>query len=333
MKFSVCLATGYEGLVYPIGFCEPADLIKTAVLCEKLGYDAVWGNDHITTQHYVREIFPDPPNFYDVLITLAMVAQATTRLRVGTSLLVLPMREPVYLAKQVMTLDALSGGRFTLAVGIGAYREEFEAWAGKRFPHAHRGEMLEEGLAALHTLINDRVSSLDGKYYSFTNIEMFPKPKQKPFALYIGGHNMAAVERAAKIGQGWLPGWRPFHEIAERIRQLRERASELGRDPAQVEVAPQFSLLIGKTDEQAEQTYMQSGLVAHRKSLAYTGRDPAHQVTGNLVGSPAHIIDKIHQLKDMGVDHCAAMAIAVSTQQQYIEQVHWFAEEIMPHCR
>jgi len=134
MKFSVCLATGYEGLVYPIPFCEPQDLIKTGVLCEKLGYDAVFGNDHITTQHYVRETFPEPPNFYDVLITLAMVAQATTKLRVGTSLLVMPMREPVYLAKQVATLDQLSGGRFIMAVGLGAYREEFEAWAGNRFP-------------------------------------------------------------------------------------------------------------------------------------------------------------------------------------------------------
>jgi probable F420-dependent oxidoreductase len=333
MKFSVCLATGYEGLVYPIPFCAPQELIKTGVLCEKLGYDAVWGNDHVTTQHYVREIFRDPPSFYDVLITLAMVAQATTRLRVGTALLVMPMREPVFLAKQVATLDQLSGGRFTLAVGIGAYREEFEAWAGKRFPKAHRGEMLEEGLAAFHTLINDRISSFDGKYYSFANLEMFPKPKQKPFALYIGGHNMEAIDRAAKLGQGWLPGWRPFHEIAERTKHLRGRASELGRDPRSIEVAPQFSLLIGKTNEQAEATYMQSGLVAHRKSLAHTGRDPAHQVTGNLVGSPQLIIDKIHQLAAMGVDHCAAMAIAVNTHAQYVEQLHWFAEEIMPHCR
>ncbi len=333
MKFSVCLATGYEGLVYPIPFCEPQDLIKTAVLCEQLGFDAVFGNDHITTQKYVREIFPQPPNFYDVLITLAMVAQATTKLRVGTSLLVMPMREPVYLAKQVATLDQLSNGRFILAVGLGAYREEFEAWAGKRFPHAHRGEMLEEGLAAFNTLINDKVSSFDGKYYSFSELELFPKPKQNPFALYIGGHNMAAIDRAAKIGRGWLPGWRPFNEIAERTAELKRRAAAAGRDPAEIEVAPQFSLLIGKTDAEAEATYMKSGLVAHRKSLAYTGRDPAFQVTGNLVGSPQLIIDKIHQLKAMGVDHCAAMALAVNSQSEYVEQLHWFAEDIMPHCR
>jgi alkanesulfonate monooxygenase SsuD/methylene tetrahydromethanopterin reductase-like flavin-dependent oxidoreductase (luciferase family) len=161
---------------------------------------------------------------------------------------------------------------------------------------------------------------------------MFPKPKA-PFALYIGGHNMAAIERAAKIGRGWLPGWRPFHEIAERIMELHRLAETNGRDPKEIEVAPQFSLLIGKTDAQAEETYMQSGLVAHRKSLAYTGRDPAHQVTGNLVGSPQLIVDKIHELKAMGVDHCSAMAIAVNSEQEYIEQIHWFAEEIMPHCR
>jgi probable F420-dependent oxidoreductase len=333
MKFSVCLSTGYEGLVYPIPFCEPQALIKHAVLCEQLGYDGVFGNDHITTQHYVRDIFPEPPNFYDVLITLAMAGQATSRIQLGTSLLVMPMREPVYLAKQVATIDQMTNGRFILAVGLGAYREEFEAWAGNRYPNAHRGEMLDEGLAAFQCLINERVSTFAGKYYSFTNLEMFPKPKQKPFALYIGGHNMAAIERAAKFGRGWLPGWRPFHEIAERIQELHRLAEANGRDPKEIEVAPQFSLLIGKTDAQAEETYMQSGLVAHRKSLAYTGRDPAHQVTGNLVGSPQLIIDKIHELKAMGVDHCSAMAIAVNSEQEYIEQINWFAEDIMPHCR
>src|SRR5579872_5865455 len=124
MKFSVCLVTGYEGLAYPIPFCEPQDLIRAGKLCEQLGYDGVWGNDHITTQNYVRQLYSEPPNFYDVMITMAMIAQATTTLRVGTALLVMPMREPVYLAKQVATIDQLSGGRFTLGVGLGAYREE-----------------------------------------------------------------------------------------------------------------------------------------------------------------------------------------------------------------
>ncbi|MGB6535789.1 MAG: TIGR03619 family F420-dependent LLM class oxidoreductase [Xanthobacteraceae bacterium] len=333
MKFSVCLATGYEGVAYPIPFCEPQDLIRVARLCEQLGYDGVWGNDHITTQDYVRRLYSEPPNFYEVLITMAMIAQATTTLRVGTSLLVMPMREPVYLAKQVATLDQLSGGRFTLAIGLGAYREEFDAWAGNRYPHARRGDMLDEGIAAFNTLITDRVSSFDGKFYSFKNLEMFPKPKQKPFPLFIGGHNLESLNRTARFGRGWLPGWRPFDEIAERIQIIRRRAAELGRNPDDIEMAPQFSLHLGKTVEQAEQTYMKSGIVAHRVSLAHTGRDPAYQITGNLVGSPQSVIEKINMLKAMGVDHCSAMAVAVNNHDEFIEQIQWFAAEVMPHFK
>jgi len=76
-----------------------------------------------------------------------------------------------------------------------AYKE-FEAWVGSRYPHAHRGEMMEEGLAIFRSLITDKVSSFAGKYYSYNNIEMFPKPKQNPFPLFIGGHNLNRVERA-----------------------------------------------------------------------------------------------------------------------------------------
>ncbi len=333
MKYSVCLATGYEGLAYPVNFCAPQDLVRQAQLAEKLGYDSVWGNDHITPPVYVRDHVKGSPNFYDVLITLAMIAQATTTLRVGTALLVMPNREPVYLAKQVCTIDQMSGGRFMMAVGIGAYREEFEAWVGNRYPGAHRGEMMEEGLAIFRSLITDKVSSFNGKYYSYKDIEMFPKPMQNPFPLFIGGHSLKTVERAAEIGRGWLPGWRPFREIEERIAALHRHAEAVGRNPKDIEVAPQFSLLIGKTQEAAERTYMQSGLVAHRVSLAHTGRDPVHQVTANLVGSPQHIVEKIHQLKAMGVDHCAAMAVAVNTQEELLEQLHWFAEEVMPHVK
>ena len=72
MKFSISLPTGFEGVMYPIPFVEPGDFVRMAQLCEKLGYDSVWGNDHITSQHYVRELFPDKaPNFYEVLVTLA----------------------------------------------------------------------------------------------------------------------------------------------------------------------------------------------------------------------------------------------------------------------
>jgi alkanesulfonate monooxygenase SsuD/methylene tetrahydromethanopterin reductase-like flavin-dependent oxidoreductase (luciferase family) len=113
MKFSVCLTTGFEGVMVPIGFAQPADLVRQAQRCEAHGYDSVWGNDHITTQDYVRNLHPGAvPNFYEPIITLATIAGATSRIGLGTALTVLPMRDPVYLAKEALTLDRMSGGRF-----------------------------------------------------------------------------------------------------------------------------------------------------------------------------------------------------------------------------
>jgi probable F420-dependent oxidoreductase len=329
VKFSISLPTGFEGVMYPIPFVDPADFVRLATLCERLGYHSVWGNDHITTQDYVRGLFPGtPPNFYELLTVLSFCAAATTTLKVGTAVAVLPMRDPFWLAKQAATIDQMSGGRLILGVGIGAYREEFAAWAPRLSKDARRGDMLDEGLALMQRLFAELRVTHDGKYYACRDIEMFPKPKQKPFALFVGGHNMENVERAARVGAGWLPGWRPWPELAERIKVLKERAAELGRDPSEIEIAPQFSVTVAKTAEEAEQRYMASGLVAHRKSLAYTGRDLSKQVVANRIGSPDMIREKVAGLKAIGVDHACALMIPADSIGEFEEQVQWFAETV-----
>lgn len=330
MKFSVCLSTGFEGVMYPIPFAGPEDFIAQAILAEGLGYDSVWGNDHITTQDYVRKLYPGKqPNFYEPLVVLASIAAATTKLKLGTALCVLPMRDPVYLAKQAITLDQMSKGRFIMAVGLGAYREEFLAWGGSRVADARRGDMMDEGLEAIMKLFNEESASHEGKYYAFKDVEMYPKSVAQPFPLYIGGHNLEAVERAAKYGQGWLPGWRPLIELEQRIADLKKRATELGRDPSTIEIAPQFSATIDKTPEAAEKRYMESGLVAHRVSLSYTGRDLSHQVTANLVGSPESILEKVEILRSIGIDHCSALMFPAESVQEMNEQMEWFATDVM----
>jgi probable F420-dependent oxidoreductase len=330
MKFSISVNTCFEGVMYPIPFGGPADMVRQAQLCDALGYDSVWGNDHITTQNYVRTLFPgQAPNFYEPMIVLAAIAAVTQHLRLGTALTVLPMRDPVYLAKQAITLDQMSGGRFVLGVGVGAYREEFLAWGGSRVAGARRGDLMDEGLAALKILFTEPSCSFAGKHYSFENVELAPKSIRQPFPLFVGGHNLAAVERAARYGQGWLPGWRPFPELAARIATLKQRAAELGRDPSEIEIAPQFSILVDKTLEAAERRYMASGLVAHRQSLSYTGRDLSQQVVANLVGSPDIILEKVAKLKAIGVDHCCALMIPASSIGEMDEQIAWFAEAVM----
>lgn len=328
MKFSVSLPTGFEGVMHPVPFVQPEDFVALGQLCERVGYDSAWGNDHINTQAYVRQLFPDrPPAFYEVMLTLGHVAATTTRLRVGTEVAVVPMRDPAWLAKEAATLDQLSGGRLILGVGVGAYREEYAAWAPRR-TGARRGELLDEGLSVLRAAFTERVLNFDGKHYAYRDLEMFPKPRQNPFPIFVGGHNLNAVERAARWGQGWLPGWRPWNELGERIQLLKRRAEELGRDPRTIEVAPQFGVTIAKTAEEAERRYMASGLVAHRKSLAYTGRDLSQQVTANLVGSPELIREKVGKLAALGVDHCCALMFPADAIAEMREQIEWFAEAI-----
>ena len=330
MKFSVCLSTGFEGVMVPIPFAGPEDFIAQGRLCERLGYDSVWGNDHVTTQDYVRGLYPGkPPNFYEPMMVLAAIGAVTTKLKLGTALTVLPMRDPVYLVKQAITLDQMTGGRFIMGVGLGAYREEFLAWGGSRVAKARRGDMMDEGLRALKLLFEEPRCSYEGRYYSFKDLEMFPKGRAQPFPLYVGGHNLEVVERAARYGQGWLPGWRPLKEMEDRIARLKARAAELGRDPGEIEIAPQFSVTVDKTLEAAEQRYMASGLVAHRRSLAYTGRDLSHQVVANLVGSPEIILEKIDKLRAIGVDHCCALMFPASSVAEMNEQVEWFATGVM----
>ena len=123
-----------------------------------------------------------------------------------------------------------------------------------------------------------------------------------------------------------MSGWRPWPELEERIEKLKARAAELGRDPSEIEIAPQFSLTIAKTAEEAERRYMESGLVAHRKSLAYTGRDLTKQVVANLVGSPDLILEKIDRLRKIGVDHACALMIPADSMAEFEDQVEWFAK-------
>ena len=147
MRVSVGLPTGMEGLSYPIPFSEPETIIRIARHAEALGYHSVWGNDHMTTQHYVRAEFPTPPRFWEPLITYAFVAAATETLRFGTGILVLPMRRDIVVtAKQIATLDHFSGGRLEIGLGIGAYREEFDALQPDS--GLTRAQIIDEGIPA-----------------------------------------------------------------------------------------------------------------------------------------------------------------------------------------
>lgn len=337
MKVSLGFPTCTEGMMYPVPFATPTQLIELAKKAEQLGYDGVWGNDHMTTQAYVRRDFAEPPNFWEVLITLAFVAAATSKLRIATGVLVPAMRRDiVVMAKQLATLDQFSEGRLSVGLGVGAYREEFEAV----HPHwkVNRGELLEESIQALRLLFTERVSSWNGKYYQFDSVEMYPKPLQNPLPFYTGGNNENAVRRAALYAQGWLCAGMLPDQLQENIQKLHEIAYANGRDPKRIDIAVQLDVCIGDSQESAFKYYRESQLYRHIASLSgSTLKDQVKAGTDleeiDLIGTPDHILEKIDRLRQVGVTHLGGTLFPANTVGELTDHLQRFAEEVMPCIR
>jgi probable F420-dependent oxidoreductase len=332
LKLGISIPTCKEGLSLPTPFCSPEQVVHLCVRAEELGYDSVWGNDHITPPQYVRQDYPEPPNFYEPLTTLAFAAQATSRIRIGTSVLVLPMREPIYLAKTVATLDAFSGGRFTMGVGVGAYREEFERLR-PRDKRLRRDEMMDEAVELIRRLFDERSVTFEGKHYQCDGIELAPKPAQQPLPMFLGGNNVNVIRRAVRWGQGWFPAAVASEDLRRGIDSVHRLCDEVGRDPAEIEIAPQLACGIGRSHEAGVDQFRRSRMYTHMHTLSSsTLRDQnlARLEDSNLVGSPEEIVDKIARLEAIGVTMLASMSFTSNTYEEMLEDMQLFAEEVLP---
>jgi probable F420-dependent oxidoreductase len=321
-------------MMYPVPFAKPSDILPTALLCEELGFDSVWGNDHMTTQRYVQQEFADPPNFFEPLITFSYCAAQTTRLRFATGIIVLPMRNMPVLAKQVATLDQLSGGRLILGVGAGAYREEYEAL----FPDARgvrRGTIVDEGMQALRLLFTERKATFRGSAVHFEEVECFPKPVQDPMPIYAGGNHPEVRRRAGQYGQGWMPAVLSPEEIARGIEDVHRAAAAAGPDGAAIDIAPQFAVSIGRTRDEADRRFRGSQLFKHLESLK---KSTLREQTGgfeqrNLIGSPEEISERIRVYERAGVTTCSGMLFVAGSVGEMREAIELFGREVLPNFR
>jgi probable F420-dependent oxidoreductase len=332
MNFGVHIPTCIEGMMYPVPFAKPEDILPTAQLAERVGFDSVWGNDHMTTQRYVQREWPDPPNFYEPLITFTYVAARTERIRLATGIIVLPMRNMPVLAKQVATLDQLSGGRVILGVGTGAYREEYEAL----FPDGkdvRRGDLVDEGMRALRLLFTERKATFRGRHVRFEEVECFPKPRQSPLPMYAGGNHAEVRRRAGQCAEGWMPAVLSPEEIERGVEDVRRHAAKAGRDGTAIDIAPQFACSIGRTHDEAVKRFESSQLYKHLVSLSRsTLRD---QQTGgfeqrNLIGSPQEICERIRRYQQAGVTTCSGILFVANTVPEMQDAIELFGREVIP---
>ena len=216
---------------------------RLALAAEAAGFDSVVVIEHVVWPTHYESKYPYAPTgrlpgnpdtkLPDPLIWMAFAAAVTKTLRFLTGVLILPQRNPVVLAKELATLDYMSGGRIDLGIGVGWLKEEFEALG---VPFAKRGARTDECIQAMRALWDKDDASFSGDFVDFTGMSCNPKPAKGRIPIIIGGHSEAAARRAAALGDGFFPATGSPVAVEPLIALMKKTAGELGRDPASIEV-------------------------------------------------------------------------------------------------
>lgn len=237
----------------------PEGAVQVARAAEAAGFDSLWGGEHV--------VLPDPQappaplgprdRITDPVVTLAFLAAHTTRVRLGTGIIILPQRNPLVLAKELATLDVLSSGRLLVGIGVGYLEPEFRALGA---PFHERGRVTDEYLAAMRAIWGDGPPAYRGRFVSFEGVDAHPKPVQRPHPpLVIGGHTPAAFRRAVEQGNGWY-GFALDAETTRRcLDGLREAGERYPRPaplgPLEISVTPR-----GRVDRDLGQRFAALGV-------------------------------------------------------------------------
>ncbi len=270
-------------------FPDLASAHRLVRLAEAAGFDSVFAVDHVVLPDRYDSTYPYsatgrlPGNsssaLPDPLIWIASVAAVTTRLRFMTGVIILPQRNPFVLAKQVATLDHMSGGRFELGIGVGWLKEEFAALG---VPFERRGKRSDEYIAAMRALWAKDGASFAGEFVNFHGMSCNPKPVAGSVPIIVGGHSEAAAKRAGRLGDGFFPSIGSQVDTVPLFDVVRRAAEAAGRDPASIEIiagCPDLLPASGKDSRAAVEERARHGI----------GRIvlPVHAFTPNLEESLA----------------------------------------------
>lgn len=290
-------------------------LVDYGVMCEELGYDSIWVWDHM--------LLGVDPNFpiIDALTALTAIAARTSKIKMGTGILVLPLRNPVALAKQLSSMDQLSQGRMLMGFAVGWYKREFDAMG---IPFEKRGKIMDDNLEIMTRLWSEH--QVDGEYM-FQNISkavMYPKPFQQPrIPFLLGGYVDVVLKRAAQKGDGWLTYFYTPEAFKKSWDKIRNFAAEVGKDPDSMMNASQLPICIGKSKEDVQEKMME-WLNAEWDFPSHSdcSRDSA------IMGTVDECVEQLREHQKQGVQKI--IFVPYKYEQ---EQVELIAKEIIPRLR
>jgi len=276
-------------------------ILKVAKTAEALGFDSLWVSDHIVMPKS-HQGFGDV--FYEPLTTLTYMAACTDKVHLGISVIILPYRNPIVLAKMLSTLDVLSGGRVIAGVGVGWLKDEFDALGAS---YEKRAPITDECIEVLKALWTKEEPSFKGRYYRFSEIKFFPRPIQKPHPpVWVGGNSRRAIERAVNVGDGWHPVGLTPEEMKEEVRYVNE-------------------LLAGKGKKTSD------FVISLRKNLQIKSASDNKRIGDKeiLRGTPDKIAEGIERYRESGVSHLVFQILS-GTLEGVVETMEIFSRDIRP---
>ena len=302
------IAIGYVPGAFGQGGGDPGFLRELVEVGDQYGYDSIWLSDRIVSDRFSLE----------PMIALSMVAAYSDRMKFGTSVLAMPLRNPVVLAKQIATLDYLSQGRFFPAVGLG--QEEPEEYEACGVSKEDRGRRTDEAIRLMRRLWEEEDVTHEGMFYSCHNVTITPKPFLEPSTpVWIGGRSAAAARRVGRVGDGWLVSSATPEEVGEGREIMFSTAAEHGREIEDDHVGVLLGYYVASSSDEAE---------AKAERYVTRARPGAHFTEYSALGSTEQICQAISRYIDAGAQKFVVRPLC--SAEETMEQLEIMGTEILP---
>ncbi len=302
------IAIGYMPGIFGQGEDDPDFLRRLVEVGDKHGYDSIWLSDRIVSDRFSLE----------PVVALSMVAAYSQRMKFGTSVLAMPLRNPVVLAKQIATLDFLSQGRMLPAVGLG--QEEPEEYEACGVSKEGRGPRTEEAIRLMRRLWEEDDVTHEGQFFTCHNISVSPKPWFKPSPpVWIGGRSPAAARRVGRVGDGWLVSSATPQEVHDGRRVIFDTAEEYGRSIEDDHIGVLVGYYISSNVEEA---------VSKTSEFVTRHRPDAYFTEYSALGPPERVAEVIRRYIDAGASKFVVRPMCPADET--MEQLDIMGSEILP---